>query len=89
MHALDTLAVGEGRTAPLEAQKAWTDLYIYPSFEFRAADDLLTSLRWSRSRHIVLTAALAAKDSAMSSYSDIAKSGNYKFDMFGDSMLTV
>jgi S-adenosylmethionine:tRNA-ribosyltransferase-isomerase (queuine synthetase) len=86
MHTLDTLAVGEGRTAPLEAQKAWADLYIYPSFEFRAADDLLTSLR---SRHIVLTAALAGKDFAMSSYSDIAKSGNCKFDMFGDSMLTV
>jgi S-adenosylmethionine:tRNA ribosyltransferase-isomerase len=62
----------------LEAQKAWTDLYIYPGFEFRAADVLLKSLRRPRSSHIVLTAAFAGKDFVMRCYDGIAESWNYE-----------
>jgi S-adenosylmethionine:tRNA ribosyltransferase-isomerase len=89
MRTLETLAQGKEKRAPLPAQKGWTGLYIYPGFDFRAVDVLLTNLHRPRSSHIVLTAAFAGKDFVMRCYDEIAERGDYEFDMFGDSMLIV
>ena len=73
----------------IKAHGGWTDLYIYPGFDFKIVDVLLTNLHRPRSSHIVLTAAFAGKDFVMRSYDEIAERGGYEFDMFGDSMLIV
>ncbi|KAF2826046.1 Queuosine biosynthesis protein [Ophiobolus disseminans] len=87
MRTLETLAVGKDPKAPIEPKAGWTDLYIYPGFEFKAVNVLLTNLHRPRSSHIVLTAAFAGKDLVMLSYAEITNRGGYEFDMFGDSML--
>lgn len=89
MRTLETLAAGKEKKAALQAKKGWTDLYIYPGFNFRAVDVLLTNLHRPCSSHIVLTAAFAGKDFVMRCYDEIAERGDYEFDMFGDSMLIV
>jgi S-adenosylmethionine:tRNA ribosyltransferase-isomerase len=89
MRTLETLAAGKEQRAALQAQKAWTELYIYPGFDFRAVDVLLTNLHRPRSSHIVLTAAFAGTSFVMRCYDEIAERGDYEFDMFGDSMLIV
>jgi S-adenosylmethionine:tRNA ribosyltransferase-isomerase len=89
MRTLETLAAGKEKKDPLKPKKDWTDLYIYPGFDFRAVDVLLTNLHRPRSSHIVLTAAFAGKDFVMRCYDEIAERGDYEFDMFGDSMLIV
>lgn len=87
MRTLESLAVHNEPKAPIQAQTAWTDLYIYPGFRFKLVDVLLTNLHRPRSSHIVLTAAFAGKDLVMRSYAEILEEGGYEFDMFGDSML--
>ena len=90
MRTLESLAVHQQeKTSPLKAQAGWTDLYIYPGFDFKVVDVLLTNLHRPRSSHIVLTAAFAGKDFVMRSYDEITANGGYEFDMFGDSMLIV
>ncbi|KAL9615525.1 MAG: hypothetical protein Q9167_000038 [Letrouitia subvulpina] len=89
MRTLESLVVNKDSKTPVEAQAGWTDLYIYPGFNFKAVDMLLTNLHRPRSSHIVLTAAFAGKDFVMRSYDEITAMGGYEFDMFGDSMLIV
>ncbi|KAI9924873.1 hypothetical protein ASPWEDRAFT_183428 [Aspergillus wentii DTO 134E9] len=68
-------------------QEGWTGLYIYPGFEFKVADMLLTNLHAPRSTHLVLAAAFASKDLLKRSYDEIVENGGYEFNMFGDKML--
>ncbi|POR34374.1 Queuosine biosynthesis protein [Tolypocladium paradoxum] len=89
MRTLETLAAEQELKAAIQAQSGWTDLYIYPGFNFKVVDVLLTNLHQPRSSHIVLTAAFAGKDFVMRSYAEITERGGYEFDMFGDSMLIV
>ncbi|KAI4282811.1 MAG: hypothetical protein L6R38_002659 [Xanthoria sp. 2 TBL-2021] len=89
MRTLESLTLNKEDKAPVEAQTGWTDLYIYPGFNFKIVDVLLTNLHRPRSSHIVLTAAFAGKDFVMRSYDEITENGGYEFDMFGDSMLIV
>jgi S-adenosylmethionine:tRNA ribosyltransferase-isomerase len=86
MRTLETLGLAcDG----LRAQTGWTGLYIYPGFEFKVVDVLLTNLHQPRSSHIVLTAAFAGREFVMRSYEEINEKGGYEFDQFGDSMLIV
>jgi len=87
MRTLETLALHKEPKAPIQAQATWTDLYIYPGFQFKIVDVLLTNLHQPRSSHIVLTAAFASKEFVMRSYAEILERGDYEFDMFGDCML--
>jgi len=87
MRTLESLVVNKEPKTAVQAQAAWTDLYIYPGFKFKVVDALLTNLHQPRSSHIVLTAAFAGKDFVMRSYTEITEKGGYEFDMFGDSML--
>ncbi|KAI3013280.1 hypothetical protein CBS147346_283 [Aspergillus niger] len=87
MRTLETITRETGRKGTIKPQHGWTDLYIYPGFEFNAVDVLLTNLHRPRSSHIVLTAAFAGTDFVMRSYKEIQEKGDYEFDMFGDCML--
>ncbi|GJJ67794.1 S-adenosylmethionine:tRNA ribosyltransferase-isomerase [Entomortierella parvispora] len=89
MRTLESLALHNSPKVTVQAQAGWTDLYIYPGFQFKVVNALLTNLHRPRSSHIVLTAAFAGKDLVMRSYAEILDRGGYEFDMFGDSMLIV
>lgn len=89
MRTLETVALREGAGDGLRPESGWTDLYIYPGFQFKVVTALLTNLHRPRSSHIVLTAAFAGRDLVMRSYAEIIDKGGYEFDMFGDSMLIV
>ncbi|KAF9167067.1 hypothetical protein DFQ26_005949 [Actinomortierella ambigua] len=89
LRTLESLAVVQAPKTPVKAKSGWTDIYIYPGFEFKVVDALLTNLHRPRSSHIVLTAAFANKEIVMRSYAEILEMGGYEFDMFGDSMLIV
>ncbi|KAF9960352.1 hypothetical protein BGZ65_012481 [Modicella reniformis] len=89
MRTLESLLVNKERKTTVQAKTGWTNLYIYPGFEFKVVDVLLTNLHQPRSSHIVLTAAFASKDFVMRSYDEMIEKGGYEFDMFGDSMLII
>lgn len=63
----------------------WTDIFIYPGFEFKAIDALITNFHLPKSTLLMLISALAGKDKIMKAYKEAVKE-EYRFFSFGDSM---
>lgn len=63
----------------------WTDIFIYPGYEFKAINALITNFHLPKSTLIMLVSALAGKDNIMNAYKE-AVDCEYRFFSFGDSM---
>lgn len=63
----------------------WTDIFIYPGYEFKAINSLITNFHLPKSTLIMLVSALAGKDNIMNAYKE-AVNEKYRFFSFGDSM---
>jgi len=63
-----------------------TDIFIYPGYEFRAVDKLITNFHLPGSSLIMLTAAFSGMDNIMSAY-EHAVQERYRFFSYGDAML--
>jgi S-adenosylmethionine:tRNA ribosyltransferase-isomerase len=63
-----------------------TNLFIYPGFEFRAIDGLITNFHLPRSSLLMLVSAFAGKDKIDRAYTE-AVAQCYRFFSFGDAML--
>ncbi len=63
----------------------WTDIFIYPGYQFKAIDELITNFHLPKSTLIMLVSAFATKDYIMKAYNEAIKN-NYRFFSFGDSM---
>ncbi len=74
--------VGTGRIEPGSGE---ADLFIYPGFEFRIVDALLTNFHLPESTLLMLVCALGGKDFVMSAYRQAVASG-YRFYSYGDCM---
>lgn len=68
------------------ACKGETDIFIYPGFEFKAINALITNFHLPKSTLMMLVSALAGRDNIMNAYS-IATREKYRFFSFGDSMM--
>ena len=63
----------------------WTDIFIYPGYEFKGIDKLITNFHLPKSTLVMLVSALAGKDNIMNAYNEAVKE-KYRFFSFGDSM---
>ena len=63
----------------------WTDIFIYPGYEFKAITSLITNFHLPKSTLIMLVSALAGKDKIMNAYKEAVRE-KYRFFSFGDSM---
>ena len=63
----------------------WTDIFIYPGYEFKAINGLITNFHLPKSTLIMLVSALASKDIILNAYK-VAVNNKYRFFSFGDSM---
>ena len=63
----------------------WTDIFIYPGYEFKGIDKLITNFHLPKSTLVMLVSALAGKDNIMNAYKEAVKE-KYRFFSFGDSM---
>lgn len=63
----------------------WTDIFIYPGYEFKAIDALITNFHLPKSTLVMLVSALAGKENIMKAYHQAIKE-RYRFFSFGDSM---
>lgn len=64
----------------------WTDIFIYPGFQFRVLDGLITNFHLPESTLIMLVSALAGYDNIMRAYRTAVQE-KYRFFSFGDAML--
>lgn len=62
-----------------------TDIFIYPGYEFKAIDQLITNFHLPKSTLVMLVSALAGKENIMNAYK-VAVENKYRFFSFGDSM---
>ena len=63
----------------------FTDIFIYPGYEFKAIDGLITNFHLPKSTLLMLVSAFSSKEIIMNAYSEAIKN-NYRFFSFGDSM---
>lgn len=69
-----------------EACEGWTDIFIYPGFEYKAVDGMVTNFHLPKSTLIMMISALAGKEFVMDAY-QAAIAEEYRFFSFGDAML--
>ena len=79
---LESLAEPDGT---FTEKSAWTDIFIYPGYQFRAMDALITNFHLPESTLIMLVSAFAGYDHVMHAYHEAVKS-RYRFFSFGDAM---
>lgn len=72
----------------LRSCDGWTDIFIYPGYEFRCIDALVTNFHLPRSTLLMLVSAFAGRDLTMEAYDAAIREG-YRFFSFGDAMLIV
>ena len=65
--------------------KGNTDIFIYPGYEFKAIDGLITNFHLPKSTLIMLVSAFATKEIILNAYKE-AINNNYRFFSFGDAM---
>ena len=80
---LETIGYENGM---VRAQSGWTNIFIYPGYEFKVVDKLITNFHLPESTLIMLVSALAGKEKVMNAYNEAVKE-RYRFFSFGDSMI--
>lgn len=80
---LESLAEEDGT---FSEKSAWTDIFIYPGYHFKAMDALITNFHLPESTLIMLVSAFAGYDHVMNAYQE-AVQNRYRFFSFGDAML--
>ena len=72
----------------LRAGSGWTDIFIYPGYQFKILDQLITNFHLPESTLLMLVSALAGKEKIMKAY-ETAVEERYRFFSFGDAMLII
>ena len=80
---LETVADQNGYIQEAEGD---TQIYIYPGYQFKILDGLITNFHLPQSTLLMLVSALAGKDYIMKAYKEAIKE-KYRFFSFGDAML--
>lgn len=90
------IAVGTTSTRTLEAAadengrlhetSGWTEIFIYPGYQFKVIDALITNFHLPQSTLVMLVSALAGREHVLYAY-EIAVKERYRFFSFGDAML--
>lgn len=66
----------------------WTEIFIYPGYQFKILDCLITNFHLPESTLIMLVSALAGREHVLAAYEEAIKE-RYRFFSFGDAMLII
>ena len=82
---LESVARDRGALIPCEG---WTDIFIYPPYEFKVLDGLITNFHLPESTLVMLVSAFAGYENTMNAYYEAVRE-KYRFFSFGDSMMII
>ncbi len=85
VRALESSTTADRHAKP---SMGWTDKFIYPPYQFKIADCLITNFHMPESTLIILAAAFGGRELVMKSYKKAIKDG-YRFFSYGDAMAIV
>ena len=77
--------VARDNDGKIVASQGWTNIFIYPGFEYKAIDGLITNFHLPKSTLVMLVSALAGKETILHAYDEAVKE-KYRFFSFGDAM---
>ena len=81
-----TVESATGNDGILRAGSGWTDIFIYPGYQFKILDGLVTNFHLPESTLVMLVSALAGREQVLNAYEEAIKQ-QYRFFSFGDAML--
>jgi S-adenosylmethionine:tRNA ribosyltransferase-isomerase len=81
--ALESSVTSDGHLKP---SKGWTDKFLFPPYDFKIADKLITNFHLPESTLLMLVSAFAGHDFVMRAYKKAIKEG-YRFYSYGDAMI--
>ncbi len=79
---LESLVNADGS---FEETSRWTDIFIYPGYQFRAMDGLITNFHLPESTLVMLVSAFAGREHVLNAYEQAVQQ-RYRFFSFGDAM---
>ncbi|MDD2979652.1 MAG: tRNA preQ1(34) S-adenosylmethionine ribosyltransferase-isomerase QueA [Hespellia sp.] len=82
---VESAAKENGRIEPCSG---WTEIFIYPGYQFKVLDCLITNFHLPESTLIMLVSALAGREHVLEAYRQAVEE-RYRFFSFGDAMLIV
>ena len=68
-----------------EAKSKWTEIFIYPGYQFKAMQGLITNFHLPESTLVMLVSAFAGRENVLAAYEEAVKE-RYRFFSFGDAM---
>ncbi len=71
-----------------EESSGWTSIFIFPGYEFKGIDGMITNFHLPKSTLIMLISALAGREHVIHAYKEAVKE-KYRFFSFGDAMLII
>lgn len=80
---IESAAKEDGTIAPVSG---WTDIFIYPGYQFKVLDCLITNFHLPESTLVMLVSALAGREHVLNAYEEAIKE-RYRFFSFGDAMM--
>lgn len=72
----------------IKPASGWTNIFIYPGYEFKVVDSLITNFHLPESTLIMLVSAFYNRDDVMAAYEEAVKE-RYRFFSFGDAMMLI
>lgn len=75
-----------GQGGSVEPVSGWTDIFIYPGYQFQVIDGLITNFHLPESTLLMLVSAFAGRENILAAYGEAVRE-KYRFFSFGDAML--
>ena len=85
VRSLETVVVSGFQVTP---KRGWTDKFIYPPYDFKMVDGLITNFHQPKSTLLMMVSAFATRKLIMKAYRE-AKKHDYRFLSYGDAMLII
>ena len=85
VRALETVVVSGFMISP---KRGWTDKFIYPPYEYKMVDSLVTNFHMPKSTLMMMVSAFADRSFLLKAYREAKKNG-YQFLSYGDAMIIV
>jgi S-adenosylmethionine:tRNA ribosyltransferase-isomerase len=87
VRALET-AADDAKDGHIKPQSGWTKKFIYPPYEFKAVDAMITNFHLPRSTLLLLVSAFASRELILQAYQEAIRL-KYRFYSYGDAMLII
>ena len=86
--SMRTIESAVSATDHLKVAEGWTNLFIYPPYEFSIANSMITNFHLPKSSLVIMTSAFGGKELILDAYAEAIKE-KYNFYSYGDAMLII